>query len=237
MNKIKGIRHLEISFDFNGAARVINPTLLWDEDNVLLVDTGFPGQMPLLRAAIRKAGVPFSKLNKIIITHQDWDHIGALAEIITAMGSNIEVLAHKLEKPYIQGDEVFLKKSQSAADVLMPAPVIPPFPRTRVTRLVNDGEELSFCGGIVVIHVPGHTLGHICLYHKLSKTLICGDALNVVDGKLTGPNPQYTHDMAKAIESLKKLAQFDIRTIICYHGGAFSQDPNRWIGEIVRGNL
>jgi glyoxylase-like metal-dependent hydrolase (beta-lactamase superfamily II) len=32
-----------------------------------------------------------------------------------------------------------------------------------VDRIVEDGEELSFCGGITVI-IPGHAPGHICLY-------------------------------------------------------------------------
>ena len=46
-----------------------------------------------------------------------------------------------------------------------------------VDRIVEDGEELPFCGGITVIHTPGHTPGHICLYIGQNKTLIAGDAL------------------------------------------------------------
>jgi len=48
-----------------------------------------------------------------------------------------------------------------------------------VDMVLTDGEELAYCGGIIVIHTPGHTPGHICLYHKESKTLIVGDGLNV----------------------------------------------------------
>jgi len=33
-----------------------------------------------------------------------------------------------------------------------------------VDKTLEDGEELPFCGGITVIHTPGHTPGHICLY-------------------------------------------------------------------------
>jgi glyoxylase-like metal-dependent hydrolase (beta-lactamase superfamily II) len=48
-----------------------------------------------------------------------------------------------------------------------------------VDMVLTDGEELTYCEGIIVIHTPGHTPGQICLYHKESKTLIVGDALNV----------------------------------------------------------
>ncbi|KJR44677.1 hypothetical protein UF75_4944 [Desulfosporosinus sp. I2] len=35
-----------------------------------------------------------------------------------------------------------------------------------------------------MIFTPGHTLGYICLYLNQYKTLIAGDALNVVNGQL-----------------------------------------------------
>lgn len=54
----------------------------------------------------------------------------------------------------------------------------------------------------------------------------------MVDGKLTGPNPPYTHDLAEATASLKKLSAYDIRRVICYHGGVFSVDVNRRIAAI-----
>jgi len=230
-----GIKSLEISFDFNGIPKVYNPVLIWDDDDVALVDAGYPDQLPLFLETVEKLGIPFDRISRIIITHHDWDHIGSLAGIVDAAGGDVEVLAHELEQPYIQGDEVFVKNSQrGAATAAMPQ--LLPVARVRVTRLVVDGEELPISGGIVVIHVPGHTPGHICLYHKRSKTLLTGDALNVVDGQLLGPNPRYTHDLAEATASLKKLAQYDIRTVICYHGGVYTNDVNRRIAEIASGS-
>jgi glyoxylase-like metal-dependent hydrolase (beta-lactamase superfamily II) len=235
MADTNGIKQLDIPFDFNGISRVINPVLIWDKDNVILIDAGLPGQLPLFREAIEKLDLSFHRLNKIIITHLDIDHIGGLAEIVNAVGQDVDVLAHELEKPYIQGDEVFIKNPQKSAaqSGAQPKVAFPPFSRAKVTRLVSDGEELPFSGGITVIHAPGHTLGHICLYHKRSKTLITGDALNVEGGRLTGPNPMYTHDLIMAAESLKKLSQYDIQTVICYHGGVYANDANRHISEIA----
>ena len=44
-----------------------------------------------------------------------------------------------------------------------------PHPRVRVTRLVDDGELLPVRGGLTVIHTPGHTPGHICLYRGVCR--------------------------------------------------------------------
>ncbi len=50
-----------------------------------------------------------------------------------------------------------------------------------VNTNLTDGEELDYGGGITVIQVPGHTPGHLCLYHEKSKSLIAGDA-NIIHG-------------------------------------------------------
>jgi Zn-dependent hydrolases, including glyoxylases len=103
----------------------------------------------------------------------------------------------------------------------------------KVDRTVEDGEELPYCGGIKVIHTPGHTHGHICLYLKKYKALVTGDGMNVAAGKLVGPNPIFTFDMAQAVQSLKKLTNYDIQTVICYHGGLFTDSPNERIAELA----
>lgn len=84
---------LEISANILGEVNIIHPTLIRDEESVILVDTGFPGQLAQLWETIEQAGVPFDKLNKVIITHQDIDHIGSLSTIRGEAKQTIEVLA------------------------------------------------------------------------------------------------------------------------------------------------
>jgi glyoxylase-like metal-dependent hydrolase (beta-lactamase superfamily II) len=74
-----------------------------------------------------------------------------------------------------------------------------------------------------VIATPGHMPGHISIYLKETKTLIAGDAMVVENGKLTIANPQYTLDMQKAKESISKLLSYEIETVLCYHGGIYSE--------------
>ncbi|KHF35150.1 putative metallo-hydrolase YflN [Paenibacillus sp. P1XP2] len=97
-------------------------------------------------------------------------------------------------------------------------------PKSPVHRVIHDGQRLDICGGIEVIATPGHTPGHISLYHVPTKTLIAADALRVVDGRLYGPDPDQTLDMGRAMESVGKLAGCEIETIICYHGGMYKDE-------------
>ena len=41
-----GVEMLEVAVNFRGTPGFIYPTLLWDSSQVILVDTGFPGQLP-----------------------------------------------------------------------------------------------------------------------------------------------------------------------------------------------
>ncbi|MHB1684885.1 MAG: MBL fold metallo-hydrolase, partial [Bacilli bacterium] len=92
-----------LNMDFMGRQMVIHPTLIWDNDTVILVDTGMPGQLPQIRKAMDEIGVPLSKLGEVILTHQDIDHIGGLSDILKASGRKIEILAHEADRPYIEG--------------------------------------------------------------------------------------------------------------------------------------
>jgi glyoxylase-like metal-dependent hydrolase (beta-lactamase superfamily II) len=249
MKVADGVEMLEISANVMGKQDVIHPTLIWNEHAVILVDAGFPGQLPKFREAMEKAGAALDKLDKVILTHQDLDHIGSLPDILNESPHRIEVLANEVEKPYIQGEKRLLKLSpeaiaQALASLQAEVPekwrkafkaVLENPPKTKVDKTVADGEELPYCGGMIVINTPGHTPGHISLYHKQSKTLIAGDAMVVADNQLLGPNPQFTLDMNLAIKSLKKLTHYDIESVICYHGGLFKGNANQRIAELANG--
>lgn len=249
MRIANGVEMLEIAANMMGKQSIICPTLLWDEQSAVLVDTGYPGQLPLIRQALEQAGISFETLSKVILTHQDLDHIGSLPNILTESAQKIEVLANEIEKPFIQGEKRLLKITDEAIaqiDANFPPDVPEEWrkafkqllenpPRAQVDTIVVDGAELPDCGGITIIDTPGHTPGHISLYHQPSKTLIAGDAMVVRDGQLFGPDPQYTLDLDEAMRSLKKLTRYDIETVICYHGGAFSDQVNSRIAELVAG--
>ena len=53
-----GITVLDIVATIMGKMTVIHPTLLRDDVRAVLVDTGFPGELALIRAAMEEAGAP-----------------------------------------------------------------------------------------------------------------------------------------------------------------------------------
>lgn len=243
MKIVSGVEMLEIPSNIMGTLSVINPTLIWDNDVVILVDAGFPGQLTKIREAIEKVGVAFDKLNMVILTHHDIDHIGSVSSILKELPNRVKVLAHEEEKPYIDGEKRPIKvaklednlNSLSEEMKIIYEKLKAGFQNCKVNVDKNliGGEELPYCGGIKVIYTPGHTLGHICLYLKQSKTLIAGDALTIEDGMLVQSPLSINFDMDLSMKSLKKLTQYDIETVICYHGGIYKDKVNERIAELT----
>jgi len=218
MEVSKGVANLEL--DFNG--QIIYPTLIWDQEMAVLIDTGCPGQMKDLLVAMDQHGVSYEKLKVVILTHQDIDHIGSLPELVQHCGENIKVYAHELDKPYIEGELPLLKDGHIANP-----------PKGKVDELLNDNQELPYCGGIHVIHTPGHTPGHISLYLKQSKILVAGDSMYSENGTLQGIHIPTTLDIELAQQTLKKYVDLDIASVICYHGGVSNKNINEQINKIL----
>ncbi|TFW52520.1 MBL fold metallo-hydrolase [Bacillus sp. 007/AIA-02/001] len=204
MEIAKGVEMLQLEFQ----EFVIHPILLWNDEMAVLIDTGFPGQIEDIQVEMEKVGVSFDKLKVVILTHQDIDHIGSLPELLQRCRSNIKVYAHELDKPYIEGDLPLLKDGN-----------VENRPKGKVSDTVIDGQELPYCGGILILHTPGHTPGHISLYLKQSKILIAGDSMYSVNGMLGGIHAPTTINIKEAQQSLKKYLNLHIESVVCYHGG------------------
>ena len=238
----ENIEALELPMNLRGQSSIIYPALLWDFDEATLVDTGIPGQLDALRGETEKAGVDFESISRIILTHQDIDHIGGLPEILRAREGKIEVLAHEEDKPYIEGDKPLVKMNRERLAQMMEALSEPQRqqlerifsapPSGKVNRILRDGEQLPLQGGIEVIHTPGHTPGHLSLFVKKARFLIAGDELRVEKGELVGPSERATPDMEKANASLRKLTGYPIDYVLCYHGGLYGPNASEKIAEL-----
>src|SRR5262245_47332823 len=93
---------LTLPMTFNGQTSQINLTLILDKAHgPTLVDTGLPGQFAAIDAALAEAGLHVPDLRRILITHQDIDHVGSLHALVEESGAR--VLAHAVEAPYLDG--------------------------------------------------------------------------------------------------------------------------------------
>ncbi len=218
----------------DGQTAYLNTSLIVDPaQGPTLIDAGLPGQLDAIAAAIGEAGIQVSDLKRVILTHQDIDHVGSLHDLVHASGAR--VLASALETPFIDGTELprFAKP-----EILEQRPelraVAERFRPTAVDEQLQDNARLELAGGVRVVFTPGHTPGHICLYLERSKMLIAGDALTANEGQLLGPNPGATPDLVRAGQSVAKLAALDVTAIICYHGGLVSDDANGQLRRVAQ---
>lgn len=218
----------------DGQTNLFNLSLLVDAAaGATLVDSGLPSHYEAINSALVAAGTTASALKRIILTHQDIDHVGALAALVQASGA--QVLAHATEAPFIDGSATprFALPAVLAQRPELRA-VASGFQPTHIDELLQDDARLDIAGGVRVIFTPGHTPGHISLYLEQSRTLIAGDALTANAGQLNGPSPSATPDMAQAAQSIQKLAALDLQTIVCYHGGIVDADANGQIQRVAQ---
>jgi glyoxylase-like metal-dependent hydrolase (beta-lactamase superfamily II) len=213
---------------------IMNLSVILDaEKGPTLVDTGVPGQAAMILEKLATEGISPSDLKRILITHQDIDHIGSMKALKEATGA--EVLALDVEIPYIDGTLPSPKRPSPERLEQNPGlkAMLDALERSTVDVALKDGEVLDLAGGVTVIATPGHTLGHISLYLNRTQTLITGDALTAAEGTLGGPMEQATPDMAAAKASVKRLAGFDVKQIVAYHGGLVDQDANGQLRKVA----
>jgi glyoxylase-like metal-dependent hydrolase (beta-lactamase superfamily II) len=235
---------LPITFPIDKTELIIYPTLLKDENELILIDCGYPDSVPKLENEMNKIGLSLSQLTKIIITHHDHDHMGALREIKERYPA-VNVLCSKEEAPYITGQRksLRLQQAEELQDTLADSEkegglifqsFIASIRKVADVTVINTGDILPFCGGIKVVDTKGHMPGHISLYLENERALIAGDALVVENKKLCMAMPQFVLNMQQAQESIRNLQDYDIEKIICYHGGLYDSNVKESLKEISK---
>lgn len=220
-----------------------HPVILKNDNEMVLVDCGMPGSLPKINSSATAQNVNIDNLTKVVITHQDLDHVGSLAELKCAYPA-IKILADIKETPYINGEKEPIKaeKRREMYDSLTESEKekinaiqrsAGTYEPVNVDGALHDHDIFPWCGKVEIISTPGHTPGHISLYLHELKTLISGDALFLQDGELVISIPIFTFDMEEARESVKKLIDYDIEKIICYHGGVYEGDIKEALRKIL----
>ena len=223
---------LSITMEFGGVKNTIHPTLLWDEGNIVLIDSGFMGSLPLLEGELRGHGLALAQITGLVLTHHDHDHMGAAAALKRA-NPGLAIYASREEAPFLSAKEKPPRLCQAEAM----QKVLPPEQKAfgeafcgmlrrlepvEADCLLQAGESLDWCGGCRVIATPGHTPGHISLLVEKESILITGDAMALEEGVPVIANPQFTFDMDQAVKSMEKLLSMKAKAYFCYHGGVYA---------------
>jgi len=127
---------------------------LLDLGELVLIDAGAGGSVPVLLENIDSLGLGHKSLTAVVATHCHIDHIGGIPELRERTGC--QVIAHALDaRPMEKGDPV-----KTAADWYNRD-----FPPTRVDIKLHEVREvLKFeKGEILCLHTPGHTPGSLSI--------------------------------------------------------------------------
>ena len=140
-----------------------NCSLLWDDEtrDAVLIDVG--GDAEHLLAEVGKRSL---KLNAVWLTHGHLDHAGG-----------VPMLLERQSVPVIgpHADDRFLLEALPETTAAYGFPVCPVF---APTRWLHDGDTLSVGNfAFDVLHIPGHTPGHVVFHCAAANLLIAGDVL------------------------------------------------------------
>lgn len=199
-----------------------------------LIDAGLVGKGSYKIQSIQKAGVELPAIKRIIMTHTHLDHIGCLAEILKQVPW-AELWVHHLEADLLeQGDEravygmdMFRGFCQEQFGLEQGA-----F-KFQVNRKLRGGETLNLDGTAwEVIHIPGHSMGSIGLYHRPMKILIPGDV--VYADHAIGRFDLYGANPSELKNSLIRLAELEVDILLPGHNRIVKGLPKGYIYKTAR---
>ena len=141
-----------------------NCSLIWDRETMdgVFIDPG--GDAEKLMQAAKELGV---NIKEVWLTHGHLDHAGAADEIREVTGAPV-IGPHK-DDQWLMDDIV--QQWQKYGITEGPRNVVP-------DRYLNDGDTLTLSGETFgVVHTPGHTPGHVVIYHEPGRIAFVGDVL------------------------------------------------------------
>lgn len=178
-------------FDLRG----VNAYLV--EDDVLtLVDAGTPFSEDSIRAGLDELGYAVGDIGRVLLTHYDFDHVGALAALapdapVYAGAFDGEILAGR-RSPTLANHKGAL---QRALGVFMTDPSLE-------VRTLDDGDTV---GSFTAYHTPGHTPGHFVFVSPELGVGLLGDLVTESGGTLDPSGWLISYDTKQVRDSIVSL--------------------------------
>jgi glyoxylase-like metal-dependent hydrolase (beta-lactamase superfamily II) len=199
-----------------------------------LVDTLFESDGRGVLEAIRALGKSSRDLKRIVLTHAHRSHLGGLAALKRATGAT--VLGHEWEADIVAGERpaqaVGLRPTRPLrtypfqVGIFLNRPKHEPCP---VDEGLVDGDQV---GPLQVLHVPGHSPGHLAFYWPERGLLLSGDAVATWP-RFEGGWPAFTLNPEQHAESLRRLAALEAPIVGVGHGEAITVDAPARLNSLV----
>jgi len=193
--------------------RGVNCYAVISESEILIVDTGMPGNAKKIIHYVQSIGRKPSEIKYILLTHGDIDHTGSAAELKKLTGAKVGIHAGDAQ---ILSGKIGFKPIKGPLGLLFK--LMRPFLRFQAVNpdiLLTNGMEIMGCQ---VIYTPGHSEGSICLYQP-GKVVFAGDALRSDSrGNPTLPSRRASTDIQQAVASLNLIANLDFDVLLVGHG-------------------
>jgi glyoxylase-like metal-dependent hydrolase (beta-lactamase superfamily II) len=208
-------------------------TVLTEGDDVVLVDTGSRGSLGPITTGLESLGISPERVGLIVLTHYHPDHSGGLSGLVPV--TYAKVAAHRSEADVLSGIASAPSPFRNGLVGKLAGPVINRFygEAVEIDLLLDDGDRLPGSIDIDVIHTPGHTPGSICLYLPKLRLLMVGDALQYRFHRLSPAARASSQDRPQAIESLKKLLEFEVETMCFGHFDPLRGDVAGSIRKVI----
>ncbi len=212
----------------------------------VIIDTGTPLEpgMKLIEQSLVTHKIDPLTVKYIILTHCHSDHVLQLYNL-ERLCKNAKVICHQQDAFYIQhptrmerswqkalqllgrsGMNILLSRIFTAPGYILFYRSINLYPRLDylVTTAINqNGFSLNKCSKIKAgnqtlrfIPTPGHTTGHMCIYHQDQKILFLGDFVPFTPW--INPVPEALDGMMQAIRNILTLTNEDIKYTVSAHG-------------------
>jgi len=208
----------------------------FDSGPVTLFDCGpnTPAAENALRLGLAARGLSIEQVARVVISHGHPDHYGLAPAVRRASGATVFVGEHDLPK-------INERASRFATGALlmeagMPVEVLLDMDREskRMQELhptieeavpLRGGERFSFDSfELEVLHLPGHTSGHVCLLEPTRRVLYAGDTLlaHITPNPLLEPTPEdptvRRKSLVEYVHTLDVLESLDLTEVWTGHG-------------------
>lgn len=200
-----------------------------DDGEITLVDTGWPSDEATVRDGLHRAGLEPSDVDRVLLTHYDADHVGALSKLTPDLDAPVYI--HEQEASYVAGDTLPPRTARHGLEALhrlyyrrLTLPDLP-------IRSIEDGDTV---GGFRAYHTPGHTPGHVVYVHEELSTAFLGDLAYGLGDRLRASGWITSYDPPQVTESIQSLLdRTEEFRYVCPGHGPLLEDGHGLLSELV----